>query len=136
MSYNESLCRNSNYPRMSQSEWDDAPWNQCEPQEKDFEVEVTYTLSKVVYVATSDYIPSCPNKDEGFVEPEDTSCTDWEKAYGDDHYTIQELLGKLKDFATAELQNVVGTTGRRSELERIIRDCQGWELQDKSFDMQ
>ena len=30
MSYNESLNGNSNYPPMSQSEWDNAPWNQVD----------------------------------------------------------------------------------------------------------
>ena len=30
MSYNESLRADSNYPPMSQSDWDRAPWNEVE----------------------------------------------------------------------------------------------------------
>lgn len=40
MSYNESLRSDSNYPPMSQSEWDNAPWN-----EETEEVEVTVLVS-------------------------------------------------------------------------------------------
>ena len=40
MSYNESLRSDSNYPPMSQSEWDNAPWN-----EETEEVEVTVFVS-------------------------------------------------------------------------------------------
>ena len=41
MSYNESLRSDSNYPPMSQSEWDRAPWN----EEQETEVEVTALVS-------------------------------------------------------------------------------------------
>ena len=41
MSYNESLRSDSNYPSMSQSEWDRAPWN----EEQEVEVEVTVLVS-------------------------------------------------------------------------------------------
>ena len=41
MSYNESLRSDSNYPPMSQSEWDRAPWN----EEQEVEVEVTVLVS-------------------------------------------------------------------------------------------
>lgn len=41
MSYNESLRSDSNYPPMSQSEWDNAPWN----EEQEVEVEVTVLVS-------------------------------------------------------------------------------------------
>ena len=40
MSYNESIDKNSNYPLMSQYEWDNAPWNQNDPEEKEFKVTV------------------------------------------------------------------------------------------------
>lgn len=56
MSYNESLLPNSNYPPMSQSEWDNAPWNQSSPKPKEIEVTVSITLSKTMKIEVDDYI--------------------------------------------------------------------------------
>lgn len=55
MSYNESLNGDSNYPTMSQSEWNNAPWNQEDNPEKEIEVTVSVTLSKTVKVRVSNY---------------------------------------------------------------------------------
>ena len=55
MSYNESLRANSNYPPMSQSEWDKSPWNEVELPPKDVEVTVSITLSKTMKVPVRDY---------------------------------------------------------------------------------
>jgi hypothetical protein len=46
LSYNESLSSRSNYPPMSQSEWDSAPWNQVDPPKEEFTVTVSLTMSK------------------------------------------------------------------------------------------
>lgn len=50
MSYNTSNNSNSNYPTMSQSEWDDAPFNQPLEQTEEVEVTISMTLSKSVKV--------------------------------------------------------------------------------------
>lgn len=55
MSYNESLNPNSNYPIMSQSEWDNAPWNEEENDEIEVEVTVSVTLSKTFKIKTKNY---------------------------------------------------------------------------------
>ena len=64
MSYNESLNGNSNYPPMSQSEWDNAPWNQVDNPEREIEVTVSVTLSKIVSIKVSDYKITDFGKDE------------------------------------------------------------------------
>ena len=56
MSYNESLRADSNYPPMSQSDWDRAPWNEVELPPKDVEVTVSVTISKTMKVPVGDYI--------------------------------------------------------------------------------
>ena len=56
MSYNESLRANSNYPLMSQSDWDRAPWNEVELPPKEVEVTVSITISKTTKVPVMDYI--------------------------------------------------------------------------------
>lgn len=64
MSYNESLNGNSNYPPMSQSELDNAPWNQVDSPEREIEVTVSVTLSKTVRISVSDYEITDSGKDE------------------------------------------------------------------------
>lgn len=64
MSYNESLNSNSNYPLMSQYEWDNAPWNQVDNPEREIEVLVSVTLSKTFKVKVSDYTITDSGKDE------------------------------------------------------------------------
>lgn len=55
---------NYNYPLMSQSEWDNAPWNQVDNPEKEIEVLVSITLSKTFKVKVSDYDITDSGKDE------------------------------------------------------------------------
>ena len=50
MSYNTSNNSNSNYPLMSQSDWDDAPFNQPSEQIEEIEATVSLTLSKSVKI--------------------------------------------------------------------------------------
>jgi hypothetical protein len=55
MSFNTSTLANSNYPLMSQTEWDNAPFNQEPNKEREFKVYVCQTLSKDTKVITDDY---------------------------------------------------------------------------------
>lgn len=82
MSYNESLDSNSNYPVMSQSEWDNAPWNQKENPEREIEVTVSVTLSKTIKVKVSDYdiINSGKDEDGEYFEDIDYSNCDLKSA--------------------------------------------------------
>lgn len=50
MSYNTSNNSNSNYPLMSQSDWDNAPFNQPSEQIEEIEATVSITLSKSVKI--------------------------------------------------------------------------------------
>ena len=130
MSYNESLNNNSNYPLMSQSEWDNAPWNQSGPEEKEFEVTVSQTLSKSTTVTTSDYIPGgyFPETEwdiDGYHtitchEPDDTSDTNWRSAYNNEHYTP---LGLIQEFKEMLEKNTPIPETRRKYL---IDECMNW----------
>lgn len=55
---------NYNYPLMSQSEWNNAPWNQVDNPEREVEVLVSITLSKTFKVKVSDYTITDSGKDE------------------------------------------------------------------------
>ena len=130
MSYNESLNNNSNYPLMSQSEWDNAPWNQSDPEEQEIEVTVSQTLSKSTTVTTSDYIPGgyFPETEwdiDGYHtitchEPDDTSDTDWKKAYNNEHYTPLGLIQEVKEML--EKNTPIPETRRK----HLIDECMNW----------
>lgn len=124
---------NYNYPAGSDTP--DAPWNQSEPDDKDFLVDVEYVLQKKnVKVTTKDYKPEVVNKDEEIVEPLDTSDTNWEDAYNNSgHFTIQEMLDELKEYVKDDMQTCYPNTGKGAHLKRLLEDCQGWELYDKSY---
>ena len=90
MSYNESLNSNSNYPPMSQSEWNNAPWNEVELPPKDVEVTVSITLSKTMKVPVTDYIID----DEGI----DFSRCDLNKAVEDSGHLLNFKDWHVDDF--------------------------------------
>ena len=124
---------NYNYPAGADTP--DAPWNQSEPDDKDFLVDVEYVLQKKnVKVTTKDYKPEVVNKDEEIVEPLDTSDTNWEDVYfNSGHFTIQEMLDELKEYVKADMQTCYPNTCKGAHLKRLLEDCQGWELYDKSY---
>ena len=132
MSYNESLSPNSNYPPMSQSEWDNAPFNEPVIPERDFEVDVEYVLQKkAVKVTTDDYSPEFDDE-TGHVDA-NTEDTDWENAYNNSHYTIPELLSELESYIKQDLERYKGSATKGRQLNEMLKDCQGWEMYDKSY---
>jgi len=124
---------NYNYPAGADTP--DAPWNQSEPDDKEFLVDVEYILQKKnVKVTTKDYRPEVVIKDEQIVEPLDTSDTNWENAYEESgHLTIQELLNELKEYVKADMQTCSPNTCKGAYLKRVLEDCDGWELYDKEY---
>jgi uncharacterized Fe-S center protein len=124
---------NYNYPAGADTP--DAPWNQSEPDDKEFLVDVEYILQKKnVKVTTKDYRPEVVINDEEIVEPLDTSDTNWENAYEESgHLTIQELLNELKEYVKADMQTCSPNTCKGAYLKRVLEDCDGWELYDKEY---
>lgn len=116
MSYNESLNSNSNYPPMSQSDWDNAPWNEVEVPEKDFEITCCQVLSRTVTVTTNNYIPGACGVDYepddeggycacGYQDDDDTSDTNWSKEYEENGYhTPLQLIQLLKGYVAKEAE--------------------------------
>lgn len=144
MSYNESLKSNSNYPSMSQSEWDSAPFNEVEVPEKDFEVTCSQSLSKTVIVATNNYTPGAsgcdcePDGEGGYYvcevqDPADTSNTNWADEYhNNDHYTPAQLLMLFKECLEENLKNgLVFKTPRVTK--HLIEECDGWIKDETEF---
>ena len=126
MSYNESLLPNSNYPPMTQSQWDNAPFNEAEVPEKDFDVLVSQTLSKSASVTTKDYIPEF---EDGILYA-DTSETDWDEVYRKEHYTPLELIELFKEHLRKELEDTSLTEREKYRIRNLIAECMGW-LEDE-----
>lgn len=89
MSYNESSRSDSNYPLMSQSDWDRAPWNEKESKEVKVDVTISQTLSRTVTVTVpenyDDYDLREAVRNQVFL-PSDTN-SEWEE---DDFEVIKE----------------------------------------------
>lgn len=141
MSYNESLNSNSNYPPMSQSEWDNAPWNQEDVPEKDFEVTCSQSLSKTVTVTTNNYIPGASGVDyepddeggyyaSGWHDPDDTSDTNWADEYhNNDYHTPLQLIELFKQYLENEL-NRMGEVKNERWIKHLIEECSDWQEDD------
>lgn len=128
MSYNESQNRNSNYPRMSQSEWDNAPFNQHDNKKpKDFPCHVSVTLERNVHVPTSLYNELYEKNEDGeCIQELCTEEVNWESEYKENCFTIPDMLLELKGYVEHDL-SVSGTnTSKGKYLSRLLEACQGW----------
>ena len=128
----------SNYPLMSQSEWNSAPWNQSDIPEREFELTISQTLSKTVTVFTDDYVPGASGVDYepdgeggycsvGYQDPDDTSDTHWSEVYHEnDYHTPEQLIGLFKRYLEAELGGKQDIPKSPSYLKHLIKECEDW----------
>lgn len=101
---------------------------------KDFDLVVGFSLEKRCKVNTNDYdIVYDDFEEEAW---EDTRATDWNRAYGEQHFTITELLHELTQFIESEMKMVEPCSGRGRELKRMLDDAQGWQQIDSIFEQQ
>lgn len=121
MSYNESLRPNSNYPPMSQSDWDRAPWNQSEPPEENFNVTVSYSLSKDAEVISDNYY------DDGRgLDTLDNPSEDYEETY----QTMPQILDFAKECAKYFLTKRNYKLRSKYDLKNILDSCEGWTVDE------
>lgn len=115
----------------------DAPWNQKSLPEEKFEVTISQTLSKNTTVHTDDYIPGevypeVEYDDGGCCtvtckEPNDTSETDWKKAYNEEHRTPLYLIQLFKHLLEGSIDLGDIHISRRAYL---IKECSDWVEDD------
>ena len=118
MSYNESLNGNSNYPPMSQSEWDNAPWNQVDNPEREIEATVSVTLSKTVKIKVSDYEIIDSGKDE-------------DGEYFDDiDYSNCDLKGAVEKQIVLPQKAWNYIVPKTKKDVKAISDLKGWNVDD------
>lgn len=97
-----------------------APYNQHENPEEEFEVTISQTLSKTVTVFTSNYNLEVDCDEEGCYRNCDTSDTPWKEVYEEDYHTPLQLIGFLKRL-------LEGNEHISDSLKKqLIEECEGW----------
>lgn len=131
MSFNESLRSNSNYPLMTQSQWDASPMAQEDYPERDFEVTVSCSLSKDATVTTGDY-------DGGEYDEEGYWCAGdldnpWD-AYTGSEYTIGQILDFAKHCAEYMLEKRDFGVKSKYGLKKMIDSCKDWTVDEENVE--
>ena len=102
-----------------------APWNEQEVPEEQFDVCISQTLSKSTGVTTNDYVPIVDQDEDGYYDYNDTSDTDWKKAYKNEHLTPLQLIGEFKDFLTKHLPDPTDVK-ESQRFKYLISECEDW----------
>lgn len=129
MSINESLNSNSNYPIMTQSQWDNAPFNQEDLPEKPFDILISCSLSKDTTICSNNYNPDGKYGNAELNNPVN--------AYMEHHYTILGLLDILSDIVKEKLKdNKNHSKYYLDKWNQILNDCSGWVVDDEIVEQQ
>ena len=107
-----------NYHYPAGADTPDAPWNQSDIPEEEFEVTCSQSLSRTATVWTSNYIPSAsgvdyePDGEGGYCasswhDDPDTSDTNWAEEYKSNGYkTPLQLIQMLREYLEKDLRDI------------------------------
>jgi len=134
----------SNYPDGLSDNTPDAPWNDSDAPEKEFDVTCSQTLSKTVSVLTNNYIPGASGCDYepdgeggycacGWHDPDDTSDTNWSDEYSDnDYHTPLQLIQLFGQFLKEQYSK--GIVFKSPYFtEHLVKECEGWQEDETEF---
>lgn len=136
---NTSSRSNSNYPLMSSHEWNNAPFNELEPDAIEFEMLCSQTLSKQLEVSTADYFSmhiedEVERKESSLGFYADTSDTDWKEAFVKNrHYTPLELLQLFKKYLEEQIRSDMCPQHVVNRYNHLIKECSNWTEDDSEF---
>ena len=131
-----------------------APWNEVEVPEQDFEITCSQSLSRTATVTTNNYIPGASGVDyepdgeggycaEGWHDDDDTSDTNWADEYKENGYkTPLQLIQMLKEYLQKDLEKWeeedkkdphkwAATQVRR--FKGLIEECDCWTEDETEF---
>lgn len=114
------------YPAGAYSD-PNAPYNECDVPERDFDIRVTVTLVHDTTVTTDKY---CPEYDEetGHTDA-DTSDTDFRDVYEKNCYNVTQLMAYLKEYAERDMASDKPSKPKW-QLRRIIDECDNWDIEE------
>ena len=141
-----------NYPPGAAHD-QNAPYNEPLIPERDFDVEVTITMSKVVTITTDTFVmktikrfdpankaaqPLLPEyDDEDGHTYANTENTEWDKEFENSgHFTIADLIEELKGYVVEDMKTCAPNTRKVSHLKRLLLACEDWETIDESYEEQ
>ena len=112
-----------------------APYNEPLIPEREFDVEVTITMSKVVTITTDNYVPEYDDEDgHTYANTENTECDKEFENSG--HFTIADLIEELKGYVVEDMKTCAPNTRKVSHLKRLLLACEDWETIDESYEEQ
>lgn len=112
-----------------------APYNEPIIPERDFDVEVTITMSKVVTITTDNYVPEYDDEDGHTYA--NTENTEWDKEFENSgHFTIADLIEELKGYVVEDMKTCAPNTGKGAHLQRLLLACEDWETIEESYEEQ
>ena len=139
----------SNYPPGAEHD-PNAPYNQVDVPEKDFEITCSQSLSRVATVTTNNYIPGSEGCDYeegmafGWHDPDDTSDTNWADEYKSNGYkTPLELIEMLREYLEKDLRNIQRDmlpndrsfkVTKARMLKGLIEECEAWTEDETDFE--
>lgn len=97
-----------------------APYNQVDPPEQEFEITITQTLSKSLSVFTDQYNFICDMDEDGVSTEYDTSDTNWYDVYAENHHTPLQLIALFKRML--EQKEEIPERLRQ----QLIEECSEW----------
>ena len=107
-----------------------APYNQLELPEEEFDITVTQTLSKTLTVATDNYRYIEEADEDGRYVEYDTDETDWEDVYAEDHHTPEQLIALFKRFLERKDEEEIPDSIRQ----HLIKECEDWIVEEQSIE--
>ena len=105
----------------------DAPWNEVSYPERDFDVEVTETVSRKTYITSDNY--NLWYDDEDGSTTVDTDPVEFAKCYEEQCWSIVELVDHMKAMLEKWRPAEVSKKDKE-EYERILEEADGWEAVD------
>lgn len=118
----------SNYPPGAEHD-PNAPYNQWEPDEREFDVSVSVTIAKKTRLTTNDYSVEYDEEDGRLYYITDD--TDWQKSYEDSEPSVLEMLEELKDYIKKELdENKDIDHIRKRKLQYMLDAAEGWDIDE------
>ena len=130
---NQKNMRDSDYYPAGAYNDPNAPYNQSEPQETDFDVNVRTTLQKDTTIWTSDYNPEYDDETGRIYY--NTDETNWVDAYKDACYTPLELIELFKECLEFLKENNIRWGNKMDyQIKELIENCEGWNEEEFEVD--
>lgn len=128
------MTTDSNYPLMSSLELERAPWNEDIPEEKEFDIICSQSLSKKVTVTTDTCDSEVDFDEYGPYTIYHTEDVEWDTVYEDNaHYTPIELIEMFKKLLQEHLEKGNVLLKSPKYTEHIIEECSDWSEDECEF---